>query len=72
MLAGVQDHRTNGKEVTMSNRYVTTKSGNHVLRKTTVGWSFRVKSKDGSSTWVPVKILKESNPVEIAEYVKAR
>ena len=25
--------------------------------------------KDGTSTWLPLKILKESNPVDIAEYV---
>jgi len=43
LLAGIQNHRTDGKEVTMSNRYVTTKSRNRALRKTTVGWSFHVK-----------------------------
>ena len=31
-----------------------------------------IKWKDGTSDWVPLKILKESNPVDIAEYAVAR
>ena len=42
------------------------------MRKTTVGWKFRVKWKGGSVTWAPLKDLKESNPVEVVEYAKAR
>ena len=49
-----------------------TKRGNRVQRKTTIGWKFLCDWKDGSQTWVPLKLLKESNPVEVAEYVKAR
>ena len=51
--------------------WINTKSGRR-KRQTTVGWRFRVKWKDGTNTWVPLKDLKESNPVEIAEYVTAR
>ena len=72
LLAGIQDHRTDGTQVLMKDRHVTSKRGNRGLRKTTVGWSFHVKWKDGSSNWVSLKLLKESNPVEVAEYVKAR
>ena len=28
--------------------------------------------KDGSEKWIPLKDLKESNPVEVAEFAKAR
>ena len=42
------------------------------MRKTTVGWKFRVKWKNESITWAPLKDLKESNLVEVAEYVEAR
>jgi hypothetical protein len=31
-----------------------------------------VKWKDGAKQWIPVSILKESNPVEVAKYAKAR
>ena len=27
--------------------------------------------RDGSETWVPLKDIKESNPVEVAEYAKS-
>ena len=39
--------------------------------KTTKGWSLCVKLCDGSSMWVPLSELKESNPIETAEYAKA-
>ena len=42
------------------------------LRQTTVGWSFLVRMKDGTKSWTPLRLLKESNPVDIAEHVLAR
>jgi hypothetical protein len=30
-----------------------------------------VEWRDGSATWVPLKELKQSNPVEVAEYAVA-
>ncbi|KAL7557788.1 hypothetical protein ACA910_013065 [Epithemia clementina (nom. ined.)] len=35
------------------------------------GWKLLVSWKDGSSTWVPLKDLKASNPIEVAEYAVA-
>jgi hypothetical protein len=37
----------------------------------TKGWKLLVKWKDGTSTWVPLKDLKDSNPIEVAEYAVA-
>ena len=42
------------------------------LRKTTVGWTLKVRWHDDSEQWVPLSVLKESNPVEVAEYATAR
>eukprot|EP00957_Ditylum_brightwellii_P015527 1170446-Ditylum_brightwellii.AAC.1 len=42
------------------------------MRKTTVGWSLLVKWKNNSESWIPLKDMKESHPVETAEYVKAQ
>jgi hypothetical protein len=39
--------------------------------KTTKGWSLCVKLCDGSSMWVPLSELKESNPIETAKYANA-
>ena len=38
----------------------------------TKGWKFEVEWKDGTSSWIPLKILKESNPIEVAEYAVSR
>ena len=40
--------------------------------KSTQGWQLCVRWKDGSTTWEPLSRLKESNPVEIAEYATAK
>ena len=42
------------------------------LRQTTVGWSFLVRMKYGTKSWTPLRVLKESNPVDVAEYVLPR
>ena len=33
-----------------------------------MGWDLCVEWRDGSTDWVPLKELKESNPVQVAEY----
>ena len=39
-----------------------------VPKKTNQGWDLLAEWKDVSSRWIPLKDLKESNPVELAEY----
>ena len=39
---------------------------------TTKGWEFQVQWNDGTSPWVPLKDMKESNLIEVAEYATAR
>ena len=34
-------------------------------------WKLLVEQKDGSVDWVPLKDLKQSNPVDLAEYAVA-
>ena len=38
---------------------------------TTKGCDLHVQFKDGSTEWVPLKDLKVSNPVDVAEYTVA-
>ena len=72
LLDSIQDHRKDGNAVEKDDAYVTTKSGRRRKRETTSGWFFKVLWKDGSEQWIPLKILKESNPLEIADYSKSR
>ena len=40
------------------------------MRKTTVGWKLLVRCD--SETWIPLKDMKESHPIETAEFARAR
>ena len=51
--------------------YVTTKANRKRLRQTTVGWKIIVKFRDGYDQWVPLKILKETNTIEVAQFATA-
>ena len=58
--------------VTKYNIYNTTKANHKRLCQTTVNWNMLVKFRYGSEQWVPLKILKEPNLIEVAEFSMAR
>jgi hypothetical protein len=68
LLAGIVDHRKDNSAVEKKDMYFK-QGSNQQLRKTSKGWSFCVEWKDGSTSWERLADLKESNPVEIADYV---
>ena len=72
LFDGIADWRKDSDAVEMKDRFLVTKRGQRRLRQTTVGWDLLVVWKDGSETWVPLKHLKESNPVEVTEFARAR
>jgi hypothetical protein len=71
MLDEIIDHRTNGKEIKQQDAFVLTSSGTRRRRETTVGWEVLAQWKDNSSTWIAMKDMKESYPVQLAEYAVA-
>jgi len=57
--------------VEKANQYFT-KGGHKYKKKTTTGWDLlEVKWKDGITSWLPLKTLKETNPIQVTEYTKA-
>ena len=67
------DHRTDGKEVKQQDAFLTTRSGTRQRRETTIGWEILVQWKDQSTSWISLKDMKDSFPVQLAEYsVRAR
>jgi Reverse transcriptase (RNA-dependent DNA polymerase) len=64
----IMDHRTNGKQVLQQDAFIRNRSGTQRRRETTVGWELLVRWKDQSTTWIALKDLKESYPVQLAEY----
>jgi hypothetical protein len=66
------DHRTDGTEVKQQDAFLTMRNGNKRRRKTTKGWEILIQWKDGSTTWVSMKDIKGSYPVQLAEYATQR
>jgi hypothetical protein len=71
-LRCIVDHRSDDQALTHDNMYTTNAQGVKRMRKTTCGWQLLVQWHDGAKQWIPLSVLKESNPVDIAEYVTAR
>jgi hypothetical protein len=73
LMEGIIDYsKDTAVEVTKSDMYVVTGRGQKRPRKTTQGWKLLVKWANGLETWIPLKDMKESHPVETAEFAKAR
>ena len=73
LMEGIVDYKMDKSlAVAKEDGYVTGRNGRKKLRKTTVGWKLLVRWKDKSETWVPLKDMKESHPVEVAEFATAR
>ena len=56
----------------MADKYMITPKGRKMLCRTTQGWKLKVLWKNQLESWIPLKDLKESNPVEVTEFAKAR
>jgi hypothetical protein len=70
-MEGIIDHRTDGHAVAPAEMYIKHGS-NKKVRKTTKGWPLCVEWKDGTTSWERLADLKESNPVEVAEYAATK
>ena len=71
LMKEIIDYRTNGTELKQQDAFVTTKTGTKRRRETTKGWELLIEWKDGSTNWVSLKDIKESYPVEVAEFALA-
>jgi hypothetical protein len=59
----ITDHRSDDKAVRRENH--------DGITPTTQGWQLLVEWRDGTTSWLPLRELKASNPVEVAEYAYA-
>ena len=71
LLAEISDHYSDATAISKSNGCIQSKNDNAVPKKTTRGWQIEVEWKDGSISWVPMRDMKISYPVELAEYAIA-
>ena len=73
LMEGIIDYKCDDLiAIPRADKYITTGRGQRRLGKTTVGWKLLVKWKDQSKSWVKLSELKESHPVETAEFAKSR
>ena len=69
----IMDHHTNDRQELQQDAFILNRSGTRTRRETTIGWELLVRWKDGSTSWIALKDLKESYPIQLAEYaVQAR
>ena len=72
LMEAIIDHKKDDTALIMQDKYIITKTGQRRLGQTTKGWKLLVKWKDGSESWVKLTDIKEAQPVDLAEYAKAR
>eukprot|EP00804_Cyclotella_cryptica_P002927 CCRYP_013278-RA/>CCRYP_013278-RA protein AED:0.25 eAED:0.29 QI:0/0/0/1/1/1/2/0/233 len=65
------DFRRDGTALSLADQKVVVK-GRPSLCRTTVGWLLCCQWKDGSTSWEKLSDLKESHPVQTAEYAAAQ
>ncbi len=71
LLDSLIDYQKTPDAVDYADRFVMV-NGKSVQKKTTRGWKLCVQWKDGTTTWEKLSDLKESNPIEVAEYAVAQ
>ena len=71
LLDSIIDHRNDGSQLSKADGCIQSKNGTQRKWQTTKGWDFLIQWKDGMESWCDLKELKESFPIEIAEYVTA-
>jgi hypothetical protein len=71
ILLEIVDHKKDDSAMHRDDMWIKGNNGNQHMKMTTRGWKLLVTWKDGSSSWEPLKDLKESNPLQVAEYAIA-
>ena len=68
LLNEIIDHHTTGHQIMQQDVFIMTKNGIRRRKETTTGWDILVQWEDGRTNWVALKDMKESCPVQVAEY----
>jgi hypothetical protein len=70
ILTDIVDHRSMGNAIKLTDQKVVRADGRTYLRRSTAGWQLCCQWVDGSTSWENLTDLKNSHPVETAEYAK--
>lgn len=69
MMESIVEVRSNDDALQKSEGFIVSANGERKRVKTTKGWSVLIQWKDGQRSWLPMKDVKESYPIELAEFV---
>ena len=72
VLQGITDHRYGDSAVRHEHGLVNLPNNVRCRKITTKGWDVRVQWNNGTKSWIPMDIIKDSDPVELAEYSISR
>ena len=72
ILKGIVDHKRLDDAISKEDGTYVDQYGATRKVITTKGWLLKVEWVDGTSSWVSLSLLKESNPLETAQYSKSR
>jgi len=64
----ITNHCKNLDAVSIEEGFTQGFNGNRHSKKTTWGWDKCVEWQDGSTSWIPLKEVKDSNPLELVQY----
>jgi hypothetical protein len=70
LISEIVDHRKGPDALTNENCHFVA-NGKKEQKRSTKGWELCVAWKDGSTSWVKLSDLKESDPLKVAEYATA-
>ena len=68
LIYEIVGHRKNEDAVPKDKGFFETRTGTRRRVVTTKGWDLKVKWEGGETSYIPLKDIKESNAVEVAEY----
>ena len=71
IIEEIQDHERTAEALSKEEGTFTTASGQARKKRTTKGWKFLILWKDGSTAWVTLADMKETYPLQTAEYARA-
>ena len=65
-MSDIVDHQRDGSAVTKDNGF--TGKHSNIPKIKTNGWEFLIEWKDDTKTWVCIKYVKETRPIDLSEY----
>ena len=71
LLYEIIGHKQNDDAIKIENRFYETKTGTKRRVITTKGWDLQARWENGETSYIALKDIKESNPIEVSEYAVA-